>query len=284
MEFPKYTKTYHYDLYPALSPSNPKYSATGKVVAITGGGNGIGKSIAAAFVEAGAKDVIILGRRENLLLDTKKELELAGRSKIHTYVADVVDAKSVNAAFESIKETVGLVDILVSNAGYMASPEPIATAPVDDWWRSYEVNVKGTVIAFQAFVKAAAPDPVFISLNTAAAHAGHSSNWSAYGSSKTATLEVLAYIQQENPTIRAVSMHPGYIATTDMGSAVDPGLKPNDVKLAAAFAVWLASPEANWTGGKLLWANWDIEELVAWREKIVNGNELSMTLKGWPTA
>jgi hypothetical protein len=47
--------------------------------------------------------------------------------------------------------------------------------------------------------------------------------------------------------------------------------------------VWLTTPAAtSWTGGKLLWAHWDVEELVAMKDEIELGNELVMTLSGWP--
>lgn len=52
--------------------------------------------------------------------------------------------------------------------------------------------------------------------------------------------------------------------------------------MPAGFAVWLASPAAAWTGGKLLWANWDVDELIAMKDEIALKNELVMTLNGWP--
>ena len=55
------------------------------------------------------------------------------------------------------------------------------------------------------------------------------------------------------------------------------------MSLPAGFAVWLTTPAAtSWTGGKLLWANWDVDELVAMKDGISKGNELVMVLGGWP--
>jgi len=56
----------------------------------------------------------------------------------------------------------------------------------------------------------------------------------------------------------------------------------DDMSLPSSFAVWLASPAAAWTGGRLLWAHWDVEELAAMKDDIMKENELVMVLKGWP--
>lgn len=49
-----FTKTYHNKPYDLISPSRPELSASGKNVVITGGGTGVGKSIALSFAQAGA--------------------------------------------------------------------------------------------------------------------------------------------------------------------------------------------------------------------------------------
>jgi hypothetical protein len=57
----------------------------------------------------------------------------------------------------------------------------------------------------------------------------------------------------------------------------------DDLSLPGGFAVWLTTPVAtSWTGGKLLWASWDVEELVAMKDDIARGNELVMGLSEWP--
>lgn len=48
--------------------------------------------------------------------------------------------------------------------------------------------------------------------------------------------------------------------------------------LPGDFCVWLSSPEANFTAGKYLFANWDVDELKARAEEIVGGTLLEM----WP--
>jgi hypothetical protein len=51
--------------------------------------------------------------------------------------------------------------------------------------------------------------------------------------------------------------------------------------LPAHFQVWLAGPDADFLKGKMVWANWDVEELKAKKDEIVKGHLLEMSLKGW---
>lgn len=54
------------------------------------------------------------------------------------------------------------------------------------------------------------------------------------------------------------------------------------VSLPASFNVWLASPEAHFLKGKFLWANWDVDELIAKAREIEASTQLSIGLVGWP--
>jgi hypothetical protein len=40
------------------------------------------------------------------------------------------------------------------------------------------------------------------------------------------------------------------------------------VKLAGDFALWLASPEADFLNGRYMWAAWDVDEMIAMKEKV----------------
>ena len=48
----------------------------------------------------------------------------------------------------------------------------------------------------------------------------------------------------------------------------------NLVRLPGDFAVWLASPEAEFLNGRFVWAEWDVDELVAMREKLASDQNL----------
>lgn len=56
----------------------------------------------------------------------------------------------------------------------------------------------------------------------------------------------------------------------------------SSVSLPADYVVWAASPEAAFLKGRLVYANWDVEELVARTKEIEEGNEMTLGLIGYP--
>jgi NADP-dependent 3-hydroxy acid dehydrogenase YdfG len=77
-------------------------------------------------------------------------------------VADIVDQKAVNVAFETAKRAVGPVDILIQNAGYLPDVEPLATANIDEFMRGFDINVKGNLIVSQAFLANSSENPILV--------------------------------------------------------------------------------------------------------------------------
>lgn len=243
-EWPYYTRTVHRGAYPSISPSNPALSAKDKVILITGGGSGVGRHIASAFVTAGAKTVVILGRREQKLQETKKDLENAAardgtKTEVLSFAADVVDAGRLKEVFAEVKRRFGAVDVVVANAGSFPTPAETETADVETWWRGYEVNVKGTVLLWQAFMaNRAAEGAVFVSVNTAMAHVGLVvPGSSAYLTSKAALASLIGALQTEakDKGVRVVSMHPG-VLETEMNAISGATMKMDDCEF---LLVWL---------------------------------------------
>lgn len=226
MEFPKYTKTFHTETYPAISATRPELSTAGKVILITGGGSGIGPAVAKAFAVSGATKIAILGRTESTLLATKKEIEGGHKGvKVLTFVADITNQAAVQKAFESTKKTFGSIDILVANAGYLPSLAPVATAPVEKYMEGYEVNVKGNLNVYQAFLPVAAPNPTLVYVSTSGIHFPPVPvGLSAYAGSKMAAQRMTDYFAAENPGVRVMSVHPGTPRTAMYDKAKEQGL------------------------------------------------------------
>ena len=134
----------------------------------------------------------------------------------------------------------------------------------------------------QTYLRTKAPEAegVVITLNTLAAHWGSLPKLSAYAASKAASLRMIEMIQSENPEVRYVSIHPGAVAT-DMGvkSGVK-GLPITDSILSANFIVWSASPEADFLKGRFAWVNWDVEELKAKKNEILEKDLLHYSIAG----
>ena len=110
----------------------------GKHAVVTGGGTGIGASIAATLVESGA-NVTIMGRTEESL-----------RSQNMPYVVcDVTDSKQVTSAFDVARREQGGIEIVVANAG-AARSEPFARTDVDVLESMLAVNAVGVFNSWKA--------------------------------------------------------------------------------------------------------------------------------------
>ena len=93
----------------------------GKKIVVTGGGTGLGKSMATRFAELGA-DLVITSRRQNVIDETAKELSEHG-GKVLAISCDVRDPEQVEAIVEKTVSKFGKIDILLNNAaGNFISP------------------------------------------------------------------------------------------------------------------------------------------------------------------
>jgi len=116
------------------------YAFTGKTVLVTGGGSGIGRAIAQAFLDNGA-NVAISGRRRD-----KLDAVLDGRPEERTLAieADVADDASAKAMVDAVVERFGALDVLVNNAAaYFNGPFEAMT--LDAWEAIRSTNVDGFV-------------------------------------------------------------------------------------------------------------------------------------------
>jgi len=134
--FPAPVSEWHNDTYDAINPSKASLSMAGKTIIITGGGTGIGRETVRTFAAAGAASIHILGRTQATLTETKNLVEREFPAvAITVHIADVTDEKAVSKAAKEI----GAWDVLVSNAGYLATRSPISEADLTEWWTGFEV-------------------------------------------------------------------------------------------------------------------------------------------------
>jgi NAD(P)-dependent dehydrogenase (short-subunit alcohol dehydrogenase family) len=112
-------------------------SVSGKHALVTGGGSGIGSTIALALAEAGAA-VTICGRRRQQLDETA-----ARHKNIHAEVADVTDQKSIAQLYDR-----GPFDIVVANAGG-AESAPAEKISAELWTKTLNVNLTGAFFSVQ---------------------------------------------------------------------------------------------------------------------------------------
>jgi NAD(P)-dependent dehydrogenase (short-subunit alcohol dehydrogenase family) len=214
MAFPSPVKRYHTDTYAAIDPTSPRLSTRGKNEVITGGGSGIGKSIAFSFAKSGASSSSILGRTAKTLIETQAEIEKAyPQSTIRCFIADIEDTNTLVTAFKSTQAAVGSVYILVANAGYLTDIGPINKIDPVEWFKGFEANVKGNFNLVNAFIPVATKGASIISISTVLAHLSHMPGYSSYHTSKLAAAKLFDYIHYENPDLFVLNIHPEAIDT-----------------------------------------------------------------------
>lgn len=114
------------------------FNLKGKTALITGGSRGLGKDMARALAEAGAK-VVLNGQNLEALAKTAEEFTQAG-FEVETLPFDVRDEESVVAAFASLDEKNIDIDILVNNAG-IQHRQPMVELSGADWQKVIDTNL-----------------------------------------------------------------------------------------------------------------------------------------------
>lgn len=121
------------------------FSVSGKTVVVTGGSRGIGRMIAAGFVDAGAS-VYISARKADALRQTAEEL--SHRGSCTALPADLSSEAGCRSLAAAVAEREAKLDVLVNNAGATWGA-PLADFDEAAWRRVLSVNVEGVFFLTQ---------------------------------------------------------------------------------------------------------------------------------------
>jgi NAD(P)-dependent dehydrogenase (short-subunit alcohol dehydrogenase family) len=121
----------------------------GKTALITGASKGLGKAIALAFAEAGAR-VVLTSRNLELLNETATAVRKLG-AEADVFPTDVSDEAQVRRLEKAVAEKVGNVQILVNNAG-MNIRKPVTDFTLAEWRQVMQTNVDGVFLMCRSFV------------------------------------------------------------------------------------------------------------------------------------
>ncbi len=113
-----------------------------KIALITGATTGIGNATAHRLAECNY-NLIITGRRKNLLDDLKKELGIKYKCDVLTLNFDIRDKQQVDEMIDGLADSWKKIDVLVNNAGLAAGFSSIQNGEIDDWEQMIDTNVKG---------------------------------------------------------------------------------------------------------------------------------------------
>ena len=120
-----------------------------KIALVTGATSGIGKATAQILAKNNYK-IILCGRREDRLLELKKEL--SAFTEVCTLSFDVRDKKAVFDSINSLPEAFSKIDVLINNAGNAHGLDSIQNGDLDDWDAMIDINVKGLLYVSKAII------------------------------------------------------------------------------------------------------------------------------------
>jgi NAD(P)-dependent dehydrogenase (short-subunit alcohol dehydrogenase family) len=189
------------------------FSLDGRVAVVTGGSSGIGRAIASAFAQAGAK-VVIVARTEAGLTSAVEELESAG-GRAASVQADLSTRDGVASAASEAAAAFGEPDILVNSAGINLRP-PMNDLDASVWATTMAVNLEAPYLLGQRFGPGMAERGFgrIIHISSQQAHRAFVQS-GAYGVSKGG-LESLARSQAEAWSPYGVTSNtlvPGFVMT-----------------------------------------------------------------------
>ena len=159
---------------------------------MTGGGRGIGRSIALAYAAEGA-DVAVVARTSTEIEEAAAAIRALGRTGA-ALLADLTDSAQIARMTAQAVEALGGVDILVNNAGgyrlhtnAQSRHVPVLDYEIDEWRRIMDVNCTAALLVCQAVVPLMIEQGrgVVVNVTSGAANLGRP-GWGAYGASKAA--------------------------------------------------------------------------------------------------
>ncbi|WEX09741.1 SDR family oxidoreductase [Chelativorans sp. AA-79] len=236
----------------------------GKAALVTGGGRGIGASIAKRLAADGADVAVTYSRSAEKAAAVVTDIEARGRKGL-AIGADNADAAAVASAVEEAADSLGRLDILVNNAGIFGHAT-IEEATLEDFDEMVAINTRAAFMASKTAIRHMKDGGRIISIGSNLAERVPSPGISLYSLSKAALIGFTKGLARDlGPRgITANVVHPGS-TDTDMNPANGPTADgqrnlmaipryghPDDI---AGLVAWLAGPEARFVTG----AAWTID-------------------------
>lgn len=191
---------------------------TGRTAVITGASGGLGGHFARLLAGAGAS-VALTARRIDMVETLAGEIAGAG-GRAMALRLDVADATAIAPAFEEIEAAMGPISILINNAGVGGEGQALDLS-IEDWDRTFDVNVRGVFFAAQAAARLmlanGAAERAEARIVNIASIASHTvlPGLSAYNASKASVAMLTRSLAREwsRRGIAVNALAPGYIET-----------------------------------------------------------------------
>jgi 2-hydroxycyclohexanecarboxyl-CoA dehydrogenase len=196
-----------------MNMNDVQLNLSGRVVLVTGAGGGVGRAIAVAFAQAGAR-VAIVDVSDTGLADTLKLIEATG-TRGHAQAADIADPVAMQAWAASVDKALGAPEVLVNNAAVMTQVGPFADIDPVSWARDIRVGLLGTMTCTHAvlpYLLRAGKDGVVVNIASDAGRAGNA-NLTGYSATKGGVIAFTKALAQEvGPAgVRVNAISPGSV-------------------------------------------------------------------------
>jgi NAD(P)-dependent dehydrogenase (short-subunit alcohol dehydrogenase family) len=251
----------------------------GRSAIITGANQGLGRAIAAAFVEAGAS-VLLVARGEERLAQVRQELAAlaSGPSQqVHAVRGDVASPASCAEVVRQAQELLPDLSILVNNAGVYGPMGLIEEVDWDAWVETIQINLFGTLQMCREVIPLMRGRGYGKIINLSGGGAtAPLPRISAYAASKVAIVRLTETLAEElrDAHVDVNAIAPGALNTRMLDEVLQAGpekvgqdfynraLKQRDqggapLEKGSALAVFLASAASDGITGRLLSAVWD---------------------------
>ena len=225
---------------------------SGETVFITGASRGLGKALARAFGDAGAR--LVLCARGEADMGSVAE-SLRPETEVEWGAVDVSDAADVAALVARASERFGPISALVNNASILGPRVPLREHPIDEWRNVLDVNLTGTLIPTLAVLPGMreAGRGSIINVSSGVGNIARK-RWGAYAISKwgVEALSKNLALEEEAAGIRVNIVDPGSLRTEMRQAAYpeeDPRV-PSPPAEATDVFLWLASPASEGVTGE----------------------------------
>ncbi|RLT34999.1 MAG: SDR family oxidoreductase [Chloroflexi bacterium] len=194
-----------------------RFDLDGKAIVVTGGGRGLGRGMAHALSEAGAR-VMLAARTQSQLDATAEEIRSRGGT-VATFAADVTDSKQVDALVAACVREYGRIDVMFANAGGGGGPNvDFWEYPDDAFEQVLATNLKSTFYSCRAASKAMVEQGAGgVLVTTASGTALRGNRGFAYPTAKGGVISLTKSMATmlAGHSIRANCIVPGYVSQND---------------------------------------------------------------------